>query len=157
MQEAARRLRAEQRGQSSGQFGLVEVAHDTGALHEADLTALLGDDHDDSIGLFRHAERGLVASSEPLERDRRLCRGQDRAGGEQAVASDDHGAVVEGRPGRKERDQHHVDDVVLANYGPQAAEIVTADAYVTMDDPGVPPARQWNLPPRSMKILRRSA
>ena len=46
-----------------------------------------------------------MASSEPLERDRRLCRGQDRAGGEQAVASDDHGAVVEGRPGRKERDQ----------------------------------------------------
>jgi hypothetical protein len=47
--------------------------------------------------------------------------------------------------------------LVLANYGPQAAEIVTADAYVTTDNPGVPAAKQWNIPPRSMKILRRSA
>jgi hypothetical protein len=46
--------------------------------------------------------------------------------------------------------------LVLANYGPQAAEIVTADAYATTDKPGVPAANQWNLPPRSMKILRRS-
>ena len=47
--------------------------------------------------------------------------------------------------------------LVLANYGSQAAEIVTADAYVTTDNSGVPAAKQWNLPPRSLKILRRSA
>ena len=47
--------------------------------------------------------------------------------------------------------------LVLANYGAQAVEITTVDAYVTMDNPAVPSAKQWSLPPRSMKILRRSA
>jgi hypothetical protein len=46
--------------------------------------------------------------------------------------------------------------LVLANYGLQAAEVVTADAYASLADPGLPAARQWRLPPRALQILRRS-
>ena len=46
--------------------------------------------------------------------------------------------------------------LVLANYGRNPTEIATADAYVPVDDPTAAGAKQWTLPPRSLKILRRS-
>jgi len=47
--------------------------------------------------------------------------------------------------------------LVLANYGRAAADVATADSFVPADNPAAPPARQWNLAPRSLRILRRSA
>jgi hypothetical protein len=44
--------------------------------------------------------------------------------------------------------------LVLANYGPSPQEIETADAHVPAHDPAAAPARQWQLPPRSLRILR---
>jgi len=51
------------------------------------------------------------------------------------------------------RDLH----LVLANYGPSPQQIVTADAYVPVDGPAAAPAKQWQLPKRSLRILRYSA
>jgi hypothetical protein len=45
--------------------------------------------------------------------------------------------------------------LVLANYGRNPAEIATSDAYAAVDSPGAAAAKQWTLPPRSLKILRR--
>lgn len=47
--------------------------------------------------------------------------------------------------------------LVLANYGQSAQQVATTDAYVTTDDLAAAPARQWQLPPRSLQILRYSA
>ena len=44
--------------------------------------------------------------------------------------------------------------LVLANYGPNAAEIVTRDAYAPLADAG-PARKQWSVPARSLYILRR--
>ncbi len=49
------------------------------------------------------------------------------------------------------RDLH----LVLANYGQSNQQIATADAYVPVDDPAGAPENQWELPKRSLKILRR--
>ncbi|MFZ2642441.1 MAG: hypothetical protein WA117_15705 [Verrucomicrobiia bacterium] len=47
--------------------------------------------------------------------------------------------------------------LVLANYSRASADIVTADSY-TADDPHyAAPAKQWTLPPRSLRILRKSS
>ena len=46
--------------------------------------------------------------------------------------------------------------LVLANYGRAPTEIATADAYVPADNPTAGQAKRWTLPPRSLKILRRS-
>jgi hypothetical protein len=47
--------------------------------------------------------------------------------------------------------------VVLANYGQSPQDIAMADLYVPVDDPTAAPTKQWELPKRSLKILRRSA
>jgi Domain of unknown function (DUF6259) len=44
--------------------------------------------------------------------------------------------------------------LVLANYGPNAAEVTTRDAYAPAADAG-PARKQWTLPARSLCILRR--
>lgn len=45
--------------------------------------------------------------------------------------------------------------VVLANYGNTPIEIGTSADYVLADQPSGPSSKVWNLPPRSLKILRR--
>jgi hypothetical protein len=47
--------------------------------------------------------------------------------------------------------------LVLANYGPTATEVATADGYVPVDQPTTPSKKTWKLPPRSLQILRRAA
>jgi hypothetical protein len=47
--------------------------------------------------------------------------------------------------------------LVLANYGQTPAEIETAEAFVPAADPAARPVKQWNLPKRSLVILRRTA
>ncbi len=44
--------------------------------------------------------------------------------------------------------------LVLANYGQAAQVVETADAYVSMDAPAAQPAKRWQLPQRSLRILR---
>jgi hypothetical protein len=51
------------------------------------------------------------------------------------------------------RDLH----LVLANYGKSPQQVETADAYVATDNPAAAPAKQWQLPKRSLRILRYSA
>jgi len=45
--------------------------------------------------------------------------------------------------------------LVLANYGRSAADVETAGPYAPTDSPSAPPATRWELPPRSLQILRR--
>ena len=47
--------------------------------------------------------------------------------------------------------------LVLANYGQSSQQVETSDAYVPVDDLAAAPARQWQLPKRSLRILRYSA
>ncbi len=47
--------------------------------------------------------------------------------------------------------------MVLANYGKTPAEIETADNHVAVDQSSAAPTNKWDLPPRSLRILRRSA
>jgi hypothetical protein len=47
--------------------------------------------------------------------------------------------------------------LVLANYGQSPQQVETADAYVPTDNPAAVPAKQWQLPKRSLRILRYSA
>jgi hypothetical protein len=47
--------------------------------------------------------------------------------------------------------------LVLANYGQSPQQIETADAFVPTDNPAAAPAKQWQLPKRSLRILRYSA
>lgn len=46
--------------------------------------------------------------------------------------------------------------LVLANYSQSPQPIETAEIYVPLDDPAAPPARLWQLPKRSLRILKRS-
>ncbi|WP_148595165.1 hypothetical protein [Aquisphaera giovannonii] len=46
--------------------------------------------------------------------------------------------------------------LVLANYGRSPRQVATADAYVPVDEPASAPAKEWPLPKRSLRILRRS-
>ena len=46
--------------------------------------------------------------------------------------------------------------LVLANYSQSPQEVEMADAYVAADDPTAASAKQWQLPQRSLRILRRS-
>ena len=45
--------------------------------------------------------------------------------------------------------------LVLANYGQSPQQVETADAYVSADDPSAAPAKQWQLPKRSLCIIKR--
>jgi hypothetical protein len=45
--------------------------------------------------------------------------------------------------------------LVLANYGRSPAQLVTTDAYVAVNDLAQMAAKEWTIPPRSLKILRR--
>ena len=47
--------------------------------------------------------------------------------------------------------------MVLANYSHSPQQIETAETYVPIDTPSAAPAKHWQLPKRSLKILRRSA
>ncbi len=47
--------------------------------------------------------------------------------------------------------------LLLANYGQSTQEVETADAYVSADDRKGASAKQWQLPKRSVRILRYSA
>ena len=67
---------------SRGQAGLGQVAHDPGALDEADLAVLLGHDDDDRVGLLGDPEGRPMARPEALGVDRRLGQRQERAGGD---------------------------------------------------------------------------
>ncbi len=44
--------------------------------------------------------------------------------------------------------------LVLANYGQSPQEVATADAYVSVDGAAAAPARKWQVPKRSLRILR---
>jgi hypothetical protein len=44
--------------------------------------------------------------------------------------------------------------LVLANYGQSPLQVETADAYVPADEPAAAPAKRWQLPKRSLRILR---
>jgi len=44
----------------------------------------------------------------------------------------------------------------LANYARNPTPIATAEAFVPVDTPSAPAAKQWTLAPRSLTILRRS-
>lgn len=46
--------------------------------------------------------------------------------------------------------------MVLANYSQSSQQIETADAYVPTDDSSAAPAKSWQLPKRSLRILKRS-
>ena len=46
--------------------------------------------------------------------------------------------------------------LVLANYGQLAVELELSSGYVSTDDSAAGPHKQWDLPPRSLQILRRS-
>jgi hypothetical protein len=46
--------------------------------------------------------------------------------------------------------------LVLANYGQSAQKIVTADAYVPMDDAAVAAGKEWEVAKRGLRILRRA-
>jgi hypothetical protein len=46
--------------------------------------------------------------------------------------------------------------VVLANYGEEAVEVATSEAYVDTGDPTLRPSKQWMLGSRSLLILRGS-
>ena len=46
--------------------------------------------------------------------------------------------------------------LVLANYGQSDRRIETAEAHVATDAPSDAPAKQWELPKRSLRILKRS-
>ena len=46
--------------------------------------------------------------------------------------------------------------LVLANYGQSSRQIETAETYVPTDDPSAASAKRWQLPKRSLRILRRS-
>lgn len=46
--------------------------------------------------------------------------------------------------------------LVLANYGTTAQTVTTSDPYVPADQPETAPARQWDIPARSLRILRSS-
>ncbi|NQT16979.1 MAG: twin-arginine translocation signal domain-containing protein [Planctomycetes bacterium] len=45
--------------------------------------------------------------------------------------------------------------LVLANYGEAAASVATSDGYVAVADPSAAPTTRWDLPGRSLRILRR--
>ncbi len=45
--------------------------------------------------------------------------------------------------------------LVLANYGQQPVELETSAGYVPSDEPSAAPRKRWNLPPRSLRIVRR--
>ncbi|HUT95335.1 MAG TPA: hypothetical protein VMY37_38125, partial [Thermoguttaceae bacterium] len=47
--------------------------------------------------------------------------------------------------------------LVLANHGQSPQQVETADAYVPTDDLAAAPAKQWQLPKRSLRVLRYSA
>jgi len=51
------------------------------------------------------------------------------------------------------RDLH----LVLANYGQSPQQVETTDAYVPADNLAAAPAKRWQLPKRSLRILRYSA
>lgn len=47
--------------------------------------------------------------------------------------------------------------LVLANFGQSPQEIQTSDPYVAIDDAAGAPTKRWDLPRRSLRILRRAA
>lgn len=48
------------------------------------------------------------------------------------------------------RDLH----LVLANFGQEARQVETTDAYIPADNPAAAPAKQWPLPKRSLRIVQ---
>lgn len=46
--------------------------------------------------------------------------------------------------------------VVLANYGQSPQQIETAETYLPTDTPSAAPAKHWQLPKRSLRIIKRS-
>jgi len=46
--------------------------------------------------------------------------------------------------------------LVLANYGQSHQQVETTDAYLATDDPSAAPVKQWQLPKRSLRIVKRS-
>ncbi|MHC4175393.1 MAG: alpha-amylase family protein [Planctomycetota bacterium] len=47
--------------------------------------------------------------------------------------------------------------LVLANYNRNGVEVETSDTYVSVAEPSAAPKKRWNLPARSLHILRRPA
>ena len=48
------------------------------------------------------------------------------------------------------RDLH----LVLANFGQEARQVETTDAYIPANNPAAAPAKQWPLPKRSLRIVQ---
>ncbi|MCF6287537.1 MAG: hypothetical protein L3K26_20495, partial [Candidatus Hydrogenedentes bacterium] len=46
--------------------------------------------------------------------------------------------------------------IILANFGQEAVNIETTDAYVPVDEPAAVASKDWTLEARSFHILRRS-
>src|SRR6202022_2909029 len=87
--------RLKERRQHLPQPVRVEVAQQLSLVRNGDLTQLLAEDQDDGVGLHREAEPRAVAGAHPLA-DRPLLRQRkDAPCGQDLVASDDDGTVVE--------------------------------------------------------------
>src|ERR1700730_7810226 len=84
-----------QRGQHLPQPVGVQVAQQLSLVRHGDLAELLAEDQDDGVGLHREAEPGAVAGSHPLADGPLLRQRQDAPCGQDLVASDDDGTVVE--------------------------------------------------------------
>src|SRR5205085_4218373 len=69
----------------------VEITCDLALLDDRDRARLLGYHHHERVRRKRGADRGAVPSSEPLAHDSFLRKRQQAAGGDDLVATDDHG------------------------------------------------------------------
>jgi len=47
--------------------------------------------------------------------------------------------------------------LVLANYGTSPTDVQTTAQYRPIHEPSAAPAQRWTLPPRSLRVLQRSA
>ena len=64
-------------------------------------------------------------------------------------------AAVEGDPGMVLAANREL-YLVLANYGRAPVEVETSERFVPTDRSGEEAATRWMLPPRSLRILRRT-
>jgi hypothetical protein len=102
-------------------------------VRERDLRGLLADHDDEGVGLLGQAERRAVAGAEALVRDGELGERQDDAGGDDGVALDEHGAVVERSVGREQADDEVGGDARL-DAGAGLGVFIEADVALDGDD-----------------------
>ena len=141
--------RIEQSLDGTGQPGLGQVAHDPGALDQADLAVLLGDDDHDRIGLFGDAEGGPMTRPEALGLDRRLGQRQERPGRHDPVVADDHGPVVERRLRGEDRAQQVGRDVAVDHHA-GLGDLFEARLALEHDEGALAIGRQFGGRPRDL-------